>query len=77
VIVIVKPLSVLPRIVAILVLANALAACGQKGPLYLPDTKEPKTSKSAKPALPPLRQTDVSTPAVPEIDTQPNIPPAK
>jgi len=78
----VKPLfaslySALPRVVAILVLANALAACGQKGPLYLPDAKEPKASKSAKPTLPPLRQTDADTSVTPAVATPPNVPPSQ
>jgi predicted small lipoprotein YifL len=35
-----------------LALIHALAACGQKGPLYLPDTAPTTTTKNANTAAP-------------------------
>jgi len=41
--------SPLPR-VALLALLVALAGCGNKGPLYLPSSPEPREAASAEPA---------------------------
>lgn len=40
----------LPVLLCLVALAPALAGCGLKGPLYLPDDKAPAAAKSASPA---------------------------
>gem|GEM_PF-2894605 len=61
-ILIVKPLFILPRLAAMLVLACTLAACGQRGPLYMPGNKPPKESLATKPKIP--AQSMTPTPSI-------------
>ncbi|MEA5097092.1 MAG: lipoprotein [Burkholderiaceae bacterium] len=68
-IVIVKLHSVLLRFGAIVVATSLLAACGQRGPLYMPDSKAPKTAKKTPPALP-IAKPDDSKP-LPASDLPP------
>ena len=60
------------RVVLSLSLALALTACGQKGPLYLPDQKPkvvvtgaPAPATPTPPAPPPKQPTDADDPSQP------------
>lgn len=76
----VKTHTLLRRIVVTIMLISMLAACGQRGPLYLPEKGKPKKSKSStarkveavKPHGPAPAQgdakTDVQQPNVPVVD---------
>jgi predicted small lipoprotein YifL len=56
------------RVLVLLALAAAAAACGQKGPLVLPDAQHPR--KKIK--LPTAPKPPSTTPATPDAPSTPN-----
>ena len=74
----VKPHTLLRRIVVMIMLISMLAACGQRGALYLPEKGKPKKTKSStakkveaiKPHGPTTDQTNAKQPDVPAVDDE-------
>ncbi len=66
------------RFGAIVVMASLLGACGQKGPLYMPDSKAPKAAKkNITPALPISKQDDSKPLSAIELPQKPIDPEEK
>jgi predicted small lipoprotein YifL len=75
----VKPIFDLPRIpmiVAMVAATLSLAACGQKGPLFMPAKLPPPIVRTApaKPNVAPATSDETMTPARPEAVDMPTTP---
>ncbi len=62
-------------VVAVLAVGHMLAACGQKGPLYLPEETSAGESEAAEPAPTPVPGPDTSDEGLEALEDVPVVPP--
>jgi predicted small lipoprotein YifL len=80
VILIVKSNHILPKLASAIILIGILAACGQRGPLYLPEKGKPPKTKSStarkaaavKPHGPAPEKPDANAPVSPTPEHEDN-----